>query len=179
MKLQEIMVADVIQISPEEPVAVAARRMREKSVGCIVVTLDGSLKGMITDRDLLGCIAEGHRPSACPVLKHMSRPVVVLKPEEDLSMAARVMRERRIKRLPIVKDRKLLGIVSLSDLAAVAGKEADLVGSALTSLTAVIEAQASQGETGVGPKNVRIRANGTGKADGHAITAVPVKVQAA
>ena len=89
-------------------------------MGCLVITAEGAIKGIITDRDLLGCIAAGHNPRECKISAHMSRPVVVIKPEEDDATAANVMRRRRIKRLPVAKQGKLLGIVSLSDLAKLA-----------------------------------------------------------
>jgi CBS domain-containing protein len=121
MKLQEIMVGDVVQISPAGTVCEAAKLMREKSVGCLVATMDGVIKGIITDRDLLACLQQKHDPYQCKIALHMSRPVVVLRPDEDHLTAVNVMRQKRIKRLPVASRGKLLGIVSLSDLAAIAG----------------------------------------------------------
>lgn len=144
MKVQECMINDVIQISPEESIAVAARRMREHSVGCLVVTVAGAVKGIITDRDLLGCIEQDHISHQCGVATHMSRPVIVLNPEEDHMMAAKVMREKRIKRLPIAIKGKLLGIVSLSDLAAFAGAESERLHYSLGFLSSLIEVQGAQ-----------------------------------
>lgn len=146
MKLQEIMVRDVIQAAPEETIGVAAKRMREGAVGCLAITLAGALKGIITDRDLLACLAAGHDPHGCQIATHMRRPVHVLRPEEDHSVAAQVMQERRIKRLPIVEHGKLVGIVSLSDLAAIAAGEAVQLRAALKFFTAVVQTQASQAE---------------------------------
>ena len=144
MKLQECMINDVIQISPEESIAVAAKRMREHSVGCLVVTVAGAVKGIITDRDLLGCIEKDHISHQCGVATHMSRPVIVLKPEEDHMMAAKVMREKRIKRLPIASKGKLLGIISLSDLAAFAKTESERFGYSVGFLTSLVEVQGAQ-----------------------------------
>ena len=118
----------------KKPSAVAGKRMRESAVGCLVVTVAGAVKGIITDRDLLACLAA----------THMRRPVHVLRPDEDHTIAAEVMRERRIKRLPIAHNGKLLGIVSLSDLAAIAGGEAEGLRTALRFFTAVVRTQASQ-----------------------------------
>jgi len=73
MKLADVMVTEVVTVRPEESVARAARAMRKKAVGCLVVALDGAIKGIITDRDLLGCIGKGHDPSQCKVSGHMSR----------------------------------------------------------------------------------------------------------
>jgi CBS domain-containing protein len=144
MKLLERMIETVVQATPDETVAMAARRMREKAVGCLVVTSAGAVKGIISDRDLLACLAAAHDPYQCKVGAHMHRPVIVLKPEEDVAVAAEVMRARRIKRLPIAKNGMLLGIVSLSDLAAIASEDAEKLRQALGFFSAVISAQSSQ-----------------------------------
>jgi signal-transduction protein with cAMP-binding, CBS, and nucleotidyltransferase domain len=82
-----------------------------------VVTAAGAIKGILTHRDLLACIGTDHDPSRCKVALHMSRPVFVLRPDEDVVTAADVMLRRHIKRLAVAEGGKLLGIVSLSDLA--------------------------------------------------------------
>ena len=147
MKLQEIMVRDVVQAAPEETIGVAGKRMRESAVGCLVVTVAGAVKGIITDRDLLACLAQAHDPYRCKISTHMHRPVHVLRPDEDHVTAAAVMHEKRIKRIPIAQNGKLLGIVSLSDLAAIAGAEAESLRTALRFFTAVVRTQASQWQT--------------------------------
>ena len=116
MKLQDIMIRNVIQIAPAESIGTAAKRMSETAVGCLIVTVNDAVKGIITDRDLLACLAQKHDPYQCEVSAHMRRPVIVLRPEEEAATAAEVMRNRRIKRLPVAKNGKLLGIVSLSIL---------------------------------------------------------------
>lgn len=145
MKLQEIMRADVIQISPGACIGEAAKSMHEKSVGCLVVTVEGAIKGIITDRDLLACISQSHDPYQCAVSRHMSRPAIVLPPEEDHLTAANVMWKRRIKRLPITKDGKLLGIVSLSDLAALAERDLERLESSTFFVFSLIKTQGAQG----------------------------------
>lgn len=144
MKLKDIMVGEVIQASPDESIADAAKRMREKSVGCLVATLSGAVKGIITDRDLLACLAEAHDPYRCTVSVHMHRPVIVLRPEEDHMMAVKVLRRRKIKRLPVAENGKLLGIISLSDLAALAEKEAGKLEASLNFFADVVHAQSAQ-----------------------------------
>jgi len=146
VKLQEIMVKEVVQAAPDETIGAAGKRMRESAVGCIVITVAGAIKGIITDRDLLACLAAEHDPYRCRIATHMRRPVHVLRPDEDPISAASVMRDRRIKRLPIAQNGKLLGIVSLSDLAALAGGEAEQLRAALRFFTAVVRTQASQSE---------------------------------
>jgi CBS domain-containing protein len=144
MKLEEIMVTNVVQIRPDETVGRAATLMKEKAVGCLVVTADGAIKGILTDRDLLECMQQSHDPRQCKAAGHMSRPVIVLKPEEDHIAAIDVMQRRRIKRVPIVRDGKLAGIVSLSDLAALAEGEMHKVWASWTAVAGIMRAQAVQ-----------------------------------
>lgn len=146
MKLEEIMVRDVVQAAPDETIGVAGKRMRESAVGCLVITVAGAVKGIITDRDLLACLARAHDPYRCKISAHMHRPVHVLRPDEDHVSAAAVMHERRVKRLPIAKNGKLLGIVSLSDLALIASVEAQQLRASLNFFTAVVRTQAAQKE---------------------------------
>lgn len=140
MKLKDIMVREVVTISPEESTASAARKMREKSVGCLVVILDKAIKGIVTDRDLLGCLSESHDPRDCKISTHMSRPVIVERPEEELLRAAEIMAERRIKRLPVVEHRELVGLVSFSDISRIMDEQAQAYGSMWASVTRLIRA---------------------------------------
>lgn len=144
MNIEELMVKEVVQISPDETVGAAARRMLEKRVGCLVVTVAGAVKGIVTDRDLLDCLAASHTPDQCPVAGHMRRPVIVLAPDNDATTAAMVLQRKKIKRLPVARQGKLLGIVSLSDLAALAGRESARLRASADFLTAVVSAQAAQ-----------------------------------
>lgn len=127
MNLEDVMVRDVIAVASEEMIVNVARTMRQTSVGCVVITVDRTVKGIITDRDLLSCITEGHNPSLCKVSNHMNRPVIVLPPDEDLRIAADVMRRKHIKRVPIVETGKLVGLISYSDIARIAREQAKIL----------------------------------------------------
>jgi CBS domain-containing protein len=144
MKLREIMIGEVIQTSPGESTSDAAKQMRDKSVGCLVVTVGGAVKGIITHRDLLNCLAQAHDPYRCTVSAHMHRPVFVLRPEEDHVIAAKVLYRRKIKRLPVAENGRLLGIISLSDLAALAEKVAGKLEGPLNFFADVVRAQSAQ-----------------------------------
>jgi len=146
MKVEEI-IRDVAKAPPKNSINEAAKLMREKAVGCLVITVEGGIKGIITDRDLLGCIAVGHNPRECKISAHMSRPVAVMKPEEDHLTAADVMRRRRIKRLPIAEHGKLLGIVSLSDLAKFAVSDLGQIESSLRLVSSFVSAVEIQSRT--------------------------------
>ena len=117
MNLKDIMAKNVTTISKDETVATAAQRMREINIGCLVVVKGEVLEGIVTDRDLLiGCLGDAHDPGQCWVARHMSSPVITAGPDMDVMDAAHMMVSRKIKRLPIVEEGLLVGLVSLSDI---------------------------------------------------------------
>lgn len=142
MPIQDVMVKDVVTVSPEEKISAAARKMRDQSVGCLVVTADRVIKGIITDRDLLGCIEAAHNPSDCDVSTHMSHPVVVERPDEELAVVAEVMCKHRIKRLPIIAEGKVVGLISFSDIARVAHEQAEGSWPTWSLIAGLVKAQA-------------------------------------
>jgi CBS domain-containing protein len=142
MKLEEVMVKDIVTAAPNETIDTAAQRMLERSVGSLLVVVDDVLKGIITDRDLLYCISSGHRPGECQVAAHMSRPVVTERPDEDLLVAAEVMMRKGIKRLPVVRDGRVVGIVSFSDIAQVSHQLAKGFWSTGVAVTTLVRALA-------------------------------------
>ena len=87
-------------------------------VGCLVVPEGYVVKGVVTDRDLaLGCLGNSHFCSDCNVSQHMSSPVIVCGPNMNVLEAARLMVDKNIKRLPVVEEGKLCGLLSFSDIA--------------------------------------------------------------
>ena len=119
MKLREIMTKQVVRIHPEESVAVAARMLTHYNIGILPVRDGrGQLCGLVTDRDVVTrCIAAGENPTATPVRDVMTRRVVAAKSDMDVGVAAHLMGREQIRRLPVVENGKLCGIVSLGDLA--------------------------------------------------------------
>ncbi|MBF8304760.1 MAG: protein YhcV [Dehalococcoidia bacterium] len=118
MKLGNIMVKRVITISSKDNIMNAARKMREGNIGCLVVSEGRKVEGIITDRDLVvSCLGAGHISQLCQVLQHMSSPVITAEPTMDIWEANRLMTHKGIKRLPVVKEGDLIGIVSFSDIA--------------------------------------------------------------
>jgi len=118
MQLSEIMTRTLATAAMDEPVSVAAKRMRELNVGCLVITNAGAPEGIITDRDLaVGCLGQGHDCAECPVWHHMSRPVITVPPTLDVIEAIHLMSQKRIKRLPVVERGMVVGLVSFSDAA--------------------------------------------------------------
>ena len=119
MKIREIMTNPAIRINQEEPVSVAARLLARYNVGSLpVCTGEGKLCGVVTDRDLVTrCMASGILPEKTTVGEIMTRGVVTVRPDADTVTAARLMAERQIRRLPVVENGRLCGMVSLGDLA--------------------------------------------------------------
>ena len=118
MKFKEVMTPRVIHISPEESAAVAARTLAHYNVGALpVCSVDGHLCGMLTDRDIVTrCLASGSKPEDTTVRSIMTNTVVSVRPDMDTSAAAALMARRQIRRLPVMENGSLCGMVSLGDL---------------------------------------------------------------
>ena len=119
MKLRELMTSPVIRIRPEEPVAVAARILTQYNIGVLPVCgQDGALRGLVTDRDIVTrCLASNRDPKTTTVEQVMTNRVIYARPDMDAGVAAHLMGRQQIRRLPILENGKLCGILSLSDLA--------------------------------------------------------------
>ena len=119
MKVRELMTKQVIRIHPEEPVEVAARTLAQYNIGALPVCgRDGQLYGMVTDRDLvMRCMAAGRQAGSMKVREVMTGRVISAGPDMETSAAAHLMGRRQVRRLPVVENGKLCGMVSLADLA--------------------------------------------------------------
>ena len=144
MKLKDIMIADVQQVSPETAIGATASSMIRRAVGCAVVTENAAIKGILTDRDLLHCLNQHHDPYKCTAAVHMTHPVVVLPADEDHLTAVDVMQSKRIKRLPIAQDGKLVGIISMSDLTLIAEGELQDIWASWSLIAGLLRTQAVQ-----------------------------------
>jgi len=119
MKLRDIMTNAVVRIHPEESVAVAARTLAHYNIGALPVCgTDGKLCGVVTDRDLVTrCLASGRLPEKTSVRDVMTGQVVSAEPDMETAVAAHLMGRQQIRRLPVVENGQLCGMVSLGDLA--------------------------------------------------------------
>lgn len=119
MKLRDIMTDAVVKIQPGESVAVAARTLARYNIGALPVCgSDGKLCGVVTDRDLVTrCLASGRSPERTPVRDVMTGQVVSAAPDMETAVAAHLMGRQQIRRLPVVENGRLCGMVSLGDLA--------------------------------------------------------------
>ena len=118
MKIREVMTPYPITLGSDEPVMKAAQAMRENDIGDVVVRHDGKLCGIVTDRDIVvRVLAAGKDPQSTTLETVCSHEMLTISPDQDTSDAIRLMRERAIRRIPVVENNNLLGIVTLGDLA--------------------------------------------------------------
>ena len=142
MKLREVMSSPVIRIHPDETVSVAARTLARYNIGILPVCGgDGRLCGLVTDRDLVTrCLAAGRSPLHTPVRDVMTSQVVSAGADLDASAAAEMMGKEQIRRLPVVENGRLCGMVSLGDLAVQAESALDAA-DALTGISSILSSR--------------------------------------
>jgi len=118
LKVEDVMVEDVITVDSDAPVMEAVGLMNKHEIGCLIVTRKGKAIGIVTERDLLKrVLAKSRDPKKIKVRQIMSKPLIVGEPDMDVEDAARFMFRRKIKKLPVMEGGRLLGLVTLTDLA--------------------------------------------------------------
>ena len=119
MKVQELMTRPAVRIRADEPVTVAARTLTHYNIGAMPVCgSDGRLCGVITDRDIVTrCLAGGKDPLKTSVRDIMTHQLHTASPNMDHSAAAHLMGSQQIRRLPVIENGKLCGMLSLGDIA--------------------------------------------------------------
>jgi CBS domain-containing protein len=114
----DIMTPAPLSLSTDATVRDAARYMRERNVGAIVVHRHGEVCGIVTDRDIVvRCLARDGNCDETQLHEICSLDLVALHPDDDVDYAVRLMRDKAIRRIPVVKNGKAVGILSLGDLA--------------------------------------------------------------
>lgn len=114
----DVMTKDVVTIEGDKTVLEAAKMMRLKKFSSLVVTDKGKTAGILTERDLVRkVLAEDRDPSKLLIYQIMSTELITTTPETSIENAAKVMTEQRVRRLPVMKNKKLVGIITASDIA--------------------------------------------------------------
>ncbi len=117
LKIEDVMVDEVISVQEKATVRKAAELMNKHGIGCLVVVKKGKPVGIVTETDMVNrVILDSVDPKETNVAKIMSRPLVVGNPQMDVDEATRIMRTRKIKKLPIVKKGRLVGLVTTTDI---------------------------------------------------------------
>ena len=127
MKIRDVMTPAPVTVASTDMVLSAAKAMKEQGVGVLPVITDGLLTGILTDRDIaVRVLAEGLDPASVRVGDVCTVDVVVVGMDDDVDQAIRLVRERAVRRVPVVDDGVPMGIVSLGDLA-LAGDEGSVI----------------------------------------------------
>ena len=119
MLVKDLMNPSVIVVEPGSTAALASRLISRHNVGALPVCgSDRRLRGVVTDRDIvLRCVAAEEDPAQTPVRDIMTRGCVTVSPNDDCREATRLMSQRQVRRLPVVEGGKVVGMLSLGDLA--------------------------------------------------------------
>ncbi len=117
IRIRDIMNHSPVMISRKASVLDASKEMKSEKVGSIIVVEDGKPIGILTESDILRkIVAEEKNPAEVTVDEIMNSPVIVIEPDSGIEEAVRLMGKHRIRRLPVVKDGKLMGMVTEKDL---------------------------------------------------------------
>ena len=117
LKVKDVMVTNIITIEAEANARKAAELMNRHDIGCIIVVNKDKPIGIVTERDMLKRVVLQLRdPRRLRVSHIMSKPLITTSPETELRDAVNLMNERRIKKLPVVEDGYLVGLLSITDI---------------------------------------------------------------
>ncbi len=113
----EIMSTSPVTISGDATVEEAAAAMRDKEIGSLVVLEDGRPTGIVTERDVVTKVAASNRQARQTIVREiMTSPLIAVHPHQEVAEAAQVMASRRIRRLPVIKEGKLIGMLTENDI---------------------------------------------------------------
>ncbi|MFJ9867610.1 CBS domain-containing protein [Streptomyces sp. NPDC101165] len=115
-KVRDIMTDALTTVDAQASVTSAAQVMRDQGIGLVLVTDDGDLMGLVSDRDLvIGAVADGAAPRQTPVARAVRRDLVTVHADEDIEHAAKTMRERSVRQVAVIDDGGPVGLVCLDD----------------------------------------------------------------
>lgn len=118
LTVRDVMTPDPVALEARSSLIDAARKMKERDIGDVIVLEGDRLCGVVTDRDIVvRALAEERDPSDTNLGAICSRDVVTVSPSDDLTKAGDLMREMAVRRVPVVESGKPVGIVSMGDLA--------------------------------------------------------------
>jgi signal-transduction protein with cAMP-binding, CBS, and nucleotidyltransferase domain len=117
-KVRDVMTENLVTLPASTFITDAARQMRDADIGDVIVMNDGTMCGMVTDRDIVvRAVAEGVDPQFTKLNEICSHDLATIGPDEPVEDAIRIMRERAVRRVPVVEGGRPIGIVSIGDLA--------------------------------------------------------------
>ena len=138
MKVRSIGVKEVHCASPDATLTDIATMMRNYGVGSVPICEGDKLVGLVTDRDIaVACIANDRSGSTCVAHDYMAKPLHTISPDTDIKRAAKIMSDNQIRRLPVIERGKLVGMISLGDLALALKDDDKLVAETLRNISEI------------------------------------------
>lgn len=117
-KIRDVMTANPTTLPDDATVVEAAKRMRDEDIGDVLVVREGELTAVVTDRDIaVRVVAEDRSPADTAVRDIASKELATVSPDDGIADAIRIMRDRALRRIPVVDGSRPVGIVSIGDLA--------------------------------------------------------------
>ena len=114
--VRNIMKHQVVTVDASVSIKDAAKIMEDTGVGCIIVMDQNIAVGILTERDFVRRVAAHEKPLSNPVKEVMSSPLIVINPDESVWELAEIMKLRRIHKVPVVQENRLVGIVTTTDI---------------------------------------------------------------
>jgi CBS domain-containing protein len=114
--VKDVMINDLATLDVSTSIKDAAKLMDEKNVGCIIVTKNQLPIGILTERDFVKRITAKEKPITTVLEEVMSSPLIEIGPDESVWMIADLMYTRGIRKLPVIEDDKVIGIITTTDL---------------------------------------------------------------
>ena len=116
--VSDVMTTDLVTCPTTASIADVARLMRDRDIGDVLVTDDGELRGIVTDRDIVvRCVADGADSSRALLTCASTDDLITVTPDTPIDRAAQIMADRALRRLPVVDHGRAVGIASIGDLA--------------------------------------------------------------
>jgi CBS domain-containing protein len=117
-QIKDLMSTDVVTVSPDDPIQQAAQLMRDRDIGDVIVVDDERPTGIVTDRDIVvRAMADGADPTSTPVKAVCTPGLASVGPDDDVRDAVTAMTQLDVRRLPVIDNDRLVGVVTLGDLA--------------------------------------------------------------
>jgi CBS domain-containing protein len=129
LKAKDVMVKDIVKVGSCTIVDNAVKVMNKNKIGCLIIEDNGEARGIVTQRDLLEKVLEKARdPRKLVVSDIMTKKLVVGNPNMEIHEAARLMFKKKIKKLPIVENGKLIGLLTLTNIAHTVSIDQEMIG---------------------------------------------------
>ena len=128
MRAKDVMVKDIVKVGSCALVDNAVKVMNKNNIGCLIIEDNGETRGIVTQRDLLKKVLEKARdPRKLVVSDIMTKKLIVGSADMEIHEAARLMFQKKIKKLPIVENGKLVGLITLSNIARTVGVDQKMI----------------------------------------------------